>query len=325
MIPPVAHFIWIGREFPYLNFAAVASAAKRGGFSRVVLHHSDDLSHAPWWRALHASSTVECRRISPGKLVERICGAELARRYAFLSAPAALTNVLRVAILLEEGGVYLDLDTVTVKALTPLREASSFFCGSEHVAFPASLEGSKNPLRWAAALARTGLRDLTRRSANGVDWFHEIRSLYPLAANNAVLGAEPGHPFLRELCGRMLALTDQQYQRRYALGTSLLQHALRETACSRVTLHPPSYFYPLGPELSEHWFRFDSAARLEDVLTENTYVVHWYASVRTKSIAPQVDPAWVERHRDRQLLSALLVRALGTELLGAFPHEERAA
>jgi hypothetical protein len=41
-------------------------------------------------------------------------------------------------------------------------------------------------------------------------------------------------------------------------------------------------------------------------------VVHWYASVRTRKVAPLVDPSSVQRHGQRQLLSALLQRALPT-------------
>lgn len=330
MIPALAHFVWIGADFPWLNFAALASAAKHGGFSRVVLHHTHDLSHAPWWRALHTWPSIECRRIDPRKLLERSAGTRLVDRYASLSAPAARTNMLRIGILLEEGGVYLDLDTVTIKDLGALRRESSFFCGSEPIAFPASLERSKNPLRWATAFLRTGVRDLARRSRHGVEWFRRIQTWYPRAANNAVVGAAPKHPFLLELCERMLALSDAQSQRRYALGTSLLQHALAETTCENLVVHPPSAFYPLGPELSQHWFRLDSTADLQRVLSDDTYVVHWYASVRTKEVAPRINPAWVERHRHEQLLSALLFEAMGKGLIPhrnerEFPREEHAA
>lgn len=322
MIPAVAHFIWIGSDFPWLHFAALASAAKNGGFSRVVLHHSDDLSHAPWWRALGGLGNVESRRLSPARLIERVGGSALVARYSALAERAAQSNVLRVAILLQEGGVYLDLDTVTTKSLTSFRQTSSFFCGAERIAFPASLERSKNPLPWASAFLRTSLRDLARRSAHGVHWFRRVQHLYPLAANNAVLGATPNHPFVHELCQRMLALSERESLRRYALGTSLLQHALHETTSSEIVVHPPAAFYPLGPELSQHWFRMDGRARLDDVLDANTHVVHWYASVRTRNIAPSINPAWVERHRHQQLLSALLSRALGAEL---FPVAREAA
>ena len=313
MIPATAHFIWIGAEFPWLNYAAVASSVRNGGFDRVVLHHTDDLSSAPWWHALSKHPQVERRRIAPEDVLGRAGGRELLELYASLGAPAARANMLRIAILLEEGGVYLDLDTVTTQSLLPLREASAFFCGAERIAFPATLENSKHPGRWGAALLRTGVRDLTRRAANGVRWFRRIEHLYPLAANNAILGAAQGHPFLSQLLRRMVSLPRRVSVRRYALGTSLLQHALAQNPSDALVVHPPEVFYPLGPELSQHWFRLDGSARLAEVLTPATHVVHWYASVRTRELVPTVTPRWVERNRERQLLSSLLFQALPDE------------
>jgi hypothetical protein len=314
MIPPAAHFIWIGQKFPWLNWAALASAQKNGGFARICLHHSHDLSRTPWWRKVRELSQVECRRLEPAAELERAAGPRLVDRYRALSAPAAQANVLRVALLLHYGGVYLDLDTVTIQSLAPLRRQSSFFCGEERLAFPARLQRSPEPLAFAAALLRTSVRDLARRSARGLSWFPYIEHLYPTAANNAVLGAEAEHPFLHELCARMLELSPRQSQRRYALGTTLLQHALAETRIAGLGLHPPEVFYPLGPELSSHWFRLRPRAALDDVLTSSTRVVHWYASVRTRELAPRIDPDWVNQHRERQLLSALLLRALDSRL-----------
>lgn len=314
MIPATAHFIWIGREFPWLNWAALASAQRNGGFERVLLHHTDDLSSAPWFRELRQHPQIECRRLNADAELERAAGTKLVARYRTLSAPAARANVLRVALLLNHGGVYLDLDTVTTQSLTPLRRESAFFCGAERLAFPAALSHSRSPSAWAAALLRTTARDVARRSTHGVRWFERIVHLYPTAANNAVLGATAQHPFLHELCERMLALSASESQRRYALGTSLLQHALAESR-AKLTVHPPEVFYPLGPELSEHWFRLDTKAVLDDVLAPTTRVVHWYASVRTLQAAPRVKPDWVRRQAQHQLLSALLQRALG-ECLG---------
>ncbi|MGC4087199.1 MAG: glycosyltransferase [Polyangiaceae bacterium] len=313
MIPASAHFIWIGSEFPWLNWAALASAQRNGGFSRVQLHHTHDLSGMPWFRQLRQAPRVECQRLDVDAELEQAAGARLVDRYRALSAPAAQANVLRVALLLNHGGVYLDLDTVTTQSLTPLREESAFFCGAERLAFPAALSRSRSPSAWAAAYLRSAARDIARRSSHGVRWFERIGHWYPTAANNAVLGAAAQHPFLHELCARMLALSPSESRRRYALGTSLLQHALAENR-AKLSVHPPEVFYPLGPELSEHWFRLDTAATLDDVLAPTTRVVHWYASVRTRRAAPLVEPKWVQRKAQHQLLSALLQRALGESL-----------
>lgn len=314
MIPASAHFIWIGPAFPWLNWVALASAAKNGGFERVVLHHSDDLSSARWWRAARELPLVEMRRLHDEAVVERAGGARLLERYRKLQAPAARANVLRVALLASEGGVYLDLDTVTCRTLEPLRAASGFFCGEERIAFPASLRRSVSPLRWGAAYLRTAVRDVLRRTARGPEWFRAIERHYPAAANNAVVGAAPAHAVLQEMIERMLTFAEGALLRRYALGTALLQNVLADTAADDCIIYPPSTFYPLGPEISEHWFRADTRTLLAAVLLAETRVVHWYASVRTRAFVPVIEPGWVRAQPER-LLSQLLLDALGPEYL----------
>jgi len=315
MIPASAHFVWIGQRFPWLNFAAVASAAQRGGFDRVTLHHTDDLTRESEFQALTKLSSVRCRRIDPASELDSAFGSRLVDLYRRLSAPAARSNLLRLAILATRGGVYLDLDTVTVAELGTLRAETGFFCGSERIAFPASLEQTHSPRAWLGAYARSALRDLVRRSSHAVGAFRRVEALYPAHANNAVLGAEPQHPFLFELCERALALPARDALRRYALGTSLLQRALAEMPRTDLVVHPPDVFYPLPPEISEHWFRADTRALLADALTPRTRVVHWYASVRTRKIVPAFDAAFAQR--SQTLLAELLRRNLSQLSLSA--------
>ncbi|HEU4539056.1 MAG TPA: glycosyltransferase, partial [Polyangiaceae bacterium] len=220
----------------------------------------------------------------------------------------ARANVVRAALLAAEGGVYLDTDTVTVAPLDPLRAEASFFCGLERLVFPGELKRSRSPARWGAALARTALRDLCRRAPDGWRHFRRVERHYPTAANNAVLGAEPGHPLLLELLERMAATPPARQTVRFALGTHLLQAVLRDAsgdAARGLRVYEPPAFYPLGPEISEHWFRFTDRPRLAEVLLPDTRVVHWYASVRTAGVVDRIDPAYVRANAGRQLFSAL--------------------
>ena len=73
-----------------------------------------------------------------------------------------------------------------------------------------------------------------------------------------------------------------------------------------LTIQEPQVFYPLPPEISEQWFCMGRDARLNAVLSANTRVVHWYASVRTKSRVVLIDPTYVREHREHQLYSALV-------------------
>jgi len=122
MIPRTAHFIWFGAAFPWVHILAMRSAAARGGFERIVLHHSDDLDDTPWWGEAAATPGFSARRIDEAALF-RASGADgeaLFGVYRDLEKPEARANMLRAAILAAEGGVYLDMDTITVASFEDL-------------------------------------------------------------------------------------------------------------------------------------------------------------------------------------------------------------
>lgn len=316
MIPGTAHFIWFGAEFEWVHALAVRSAARVGGFERVVLHHDRDLSHTAAWADLGRIPSFEARRLD-GPALTRLFGRlgpsgdALARVFAQLDAPAARANVLRALILAVEGGVYLDLDTITVRSLEPLRAAHAAFCGEETLAWPISLGRNGGIAGHVGALVRDGVRDVYRRLPGGWRGFRRVAPLYPTAANNAVLGAEPGHPMLGRLLAGMLAVPESRRRVRCALGTHLLQATLADRREGDLAVLPPRVFYPLGPELSAHWFRIRRRLpALDQVLSPDTRVVHWYASVRTKHIVPHIDADYVRAHATRQLFSALALAEL---------------
>lgn len=316
MIPNLAHFIWFGAQLPWVHALALRSAARNGGFDRLILHHADELASTPVWPELLAIPGFEARRIDASAL-DRMFAAlgsgadELRTIYAQLRAPAARANVLRALILAVEGGVYLDLDTITVRSLEPLRRDHGAFCGAEHLVWPAAVRRAKGLAVRLQGLARAGVRDLHRRLPGGWRSFRAFEHLYPTAANNAVLGATPGHAFVRRLIDGMIAVPEQRRFVRFALGTHLLQDTLAHAREPDLAVLPPRVFYPLGPEISEHWFRIRrELPPLEQVIGPDTRVVHWYASVRTQKLVPRIDAAYVRAHAKRQLFSALALRVL---------------
>ncbi|HQU15598.1 MAG: glycosyltransferase [Gammaproteobacteria bacterium] len=314
-IPPIAHFVWFGRSFPWLNWLAVRSAADRGGYEQVILHHADDLSGAQYFVDLLRTPRVKCVHLDYLELVDRVIGVaprivEVAKWAA--DRPAMQSDLARMALLWIYGGVYLDVDTVTVAPLDALRAAGGVFCGRERLVWPGVVRASRNPLVFGAAVLRSVTRDLLRRHPRGWRHFRRIEHWFPTAANGAVLGAAPGHPFLAELLGRAGALRPEDLVRsRNALGPELLQDALRgagAAAATDIRVLPPEVFFPLGPEISEHWFRVHPPGkrpRLEEVLYPDTRVVHWYGSVRAREIMRVFDARYVRAHRDRQLLAEL--------------------
>ena len=297
MIPSTAHFIWFGTALPWAHALALVSAAQRGGFDRVVLHHEDALTSTPWWGWLGEHDAFEARRLDAQALLGAVpdLGGRLADLFAELKQPAARANMVRAAILASEGGVYLDLDTVTLTDFDAIRARGGFFCGLETIAWPAHVRTSRNPIAWAGALARGGWRDLHRRAPDGWRRFRRAERRYPKAANNAVVGSEPGHAFVCALLDGMLALSPERQRVRFALGTHLLRQTLASAKTPGVIVYPPSVFYPLGPEISEHWFRSGSGPASE-MVHDDTVVVHWHASVRTREIVPRIDPAWVQEN-----------------------------
>ncbi|HEX6272433.1 MAG TPA: glycosyltransferase [Polyangiaceae bacterium] len=305
MIPGRAHFVWLGERLPFVYALAAASAAKRGGFERVLFHHTDLLDREPAFAFLARAPHVETRLLDPIAAVEQAGGARLVDCYRELEQPAARSNVLRAALLREQGGVYLDTDTVTLASLSRLRHRGGFFCGEERLVFPKP----RGP-RWASrldprALGRTLARDVCRRLPSGYRHFRRIEHLYRTAVNNAVLGAEPRHPFVEELVVRMATLPRSDRRVRYALGVHLLQSAVAEWRGGGLYVEPPEVFYPLGPEISEHWFREQRGLDLAEVVTPRTLVVHLYASVRIREKLDRVSPAWVRSHARSEPFSAL--------------------
>jgi len=318
MIPSVAHFVWLGHSLPWMLAVALQAARARGGFDRVILHHTDALDGESLRTCARQLTAAELCRIEPETILANSTarGSELVGLWRRLTTPAARSNVLRLAILALQGGVYLDTDVIAVRPFLPLLDAG-LFCGSEHIALPAKLSRSRNPLSWARAVVRLGVRDVLRRVPNGHRWFRAVEARYPAEVNNAVIGAEPGHPFVASLLDAMLRMPTAWQTVRFALGPHLLGSELERQKPGDVWVHPPGVFYPLPPEISQHWFRVRPTARLDDVLSPRTVAVHWYASVRTRRLLSYVDADYVRRNADRQLWSALVASLVDRGYEGA--------
>jgi hypothetical protein len=312
-IPGVAHFVWFGQEFLWVHLLAIRSAVLRGEFERVVLHHADDLRESPWWDELQALPRFEARRLQPQGLLEHAGGGPLVDVFRDLVEPAGMANVVRAALLWVEGGTFLDADTVTLQSFSPLLVPGGAFCGVEHIIKPyGTLRDPSIPTRALMTLRRAA-RSALREVPGGWRVFRRIERLYPAAVNNAVLGSEARHPFVGALVEGMVRLPRERRRARYALGTHLLQETVERYRLGGLRILAPHVFYPLGPEISLHWFRVTRSAPLADVICPETRLVHWYASVRTKAIVSAIDPPYVHAHAATQLFSALALPFVGAE------------
>lgn len=248
------------------------SAVILGGFERVVLHHSDDLRTAPWMgEAMKIPGFTE-RQIDEPPLFRAFGGDGdvLLAVYNDLQKPEVRCNMLRVAILAAQGGVYLDMDTITIASFEDILCDGGAFYGRERVVFPRAIRDSRRPDIWAGALARHAFRDVCRRRRDGWRLFRRVEHRYPLAANNAVLGGEAEHPFLTGLLRRMIAMPAARRRIRFSLGNYLLQDAADACIDPAVRALPTETFFPVGPEISEHWFREDSTAGAADLVRPGT-------------------------------------------------------
>jgi hypothetical protein len=315
-IPKIAHFCWIGSRLPWAYAFAVLSAAARGGMDEVILHHTDELENGPVLRALRQTPGTRLSRTDPRAclasvqatlgLAERLTGL-----YDRLSSPVMRADLLRAAILHSQGGVYLDLDTLTVAPLQPLLGVPQFI-GLEYIVWPHWVRSSRSPLVWARHLTLDVMRKAMRRAPQGWRVFRLVQELYFRGVNNAVMGGVPGAPLFEVYLRAMAALPPARLVEPYALGPDLLQEILDRDPPPGLTIHAPEVFYPLPPEISEHWFRPcpDAEAVLGAVLSPDTRVVHWYASVRSRSRVAQISPGYVRAHRHGQLYSALVSATL---------------
>jgi hypothetical protein len=308
-IPARAHFCWIGTRLPWAYAFAVLSAAQRSELPEIVLHHTDVLEEDAALAALKQTPRVRLSRIDPIACLmqagQKLAVADgLTLIYRRQTNPAARIDILRAAILYLEGGLYLDMDTITTSSLLPLLDTRQFV-GSEFIIWPHFARTSRSPALWARSLTLDLIRKMMRRMPQGWKLFRLVEHFCYRGINNAVMGAEASSPLFEDYLRAMLTLPQERQIQPYAVGPDLLQEVVGRYARGDLTIQEPHVFYPLPPEISEHWFRIGRNVKLDAVLLAETRVVHWYASVRTKSRVPLIDPDYVRDHRERQLYSAL--------------------
>ncbi len=317
-IPAKVHFVWIGPALPWAYVFAVLSAAARGEMDEVILHHTDELAAGPELAALRAAKGVRLQRDDPRALL-RDAGARLGLNdkltmlYDGLASPVQRADVLRAAILYLQGGIYLDLDTVTIASLQPLLTAPQFV-GTEYIVWPHWVRASRSPFVWARHLALDVLRKALRVLPGGWRGFRLVEGWYFPGVNNAVMGAAPGASLFAAYLRAMVELPVARRTQPYALGPDLLQALVGQFPAQALIIHQPGVFYPLPPEISEHWFRpargLALGGTLRRALRPETLLVHWYASIRSKPYMAQMSPGYVRAHAKTQLYSALVCTAL---------------
>lgn len=309
MIPPRVHFCWVGPNLPWAYAFAVLSAAGRGGLPEVILHHTHTLDGAGA-QALAAEPRVRLSKIEPiACLLEAGetlgLGDALAALYRRLDSNVMRSDILRAAILHRHGGIYLDLDTLVTASLLPLLDVPQFV-STEFIVWPRHIRASRSPSVLARPIALDLSRKLLRRTPQGWRLFRRLERYCFRGLANGAMGAAPEAPLLADYLRAMPGAVTGGKPQPYALGPDLLHDVVARYRGNDLTLHEPHVFYPLPPEISAHWFRTGRHIRLDAVLTAETRVAHWYASVHTRPEVALISPDYVRRRRHTQLYSALV-------------------
>ncbi len=130
-IPKIMHFIWLGsQKFPKSSIENVKGWIDQHPGWRVKFW--TDIGHAA------PDDRMEIRSLDLFPL------DELKENYLRSHNFGERSQILRYAILLREGGIYVDHDLVCLKSIEELQVAHDFFCGME-VLGPTTLTSSVNP------------------------------------------------------------------------------------------------------------------------------------------------------------------------------------
>ena len=122
MIPNKLHYVHLsrgGREWKLHHYLSVKSAHIRGGFDSITVW-VDDEPNGKWWDL--TKKLVNTIKVDPPT---EIFGKPITQQ-------AHKSDVLRLQILIEYGGVYVDTDTIFVKPFTSLLD-NKFVLGQQGI------------------------------------------------------------------------------------------------------------------------------------------------------------------------------------------------
>lgn len=281
---PRLHFVWMGR-LPYFARLAIESAAVVMPDAEITLHVHGGIHRNMHIDRLLRSTAITIDQVSVPELFEHCAaGADpYIRLIAGLRSPAAISNLLRLAILHRDGGVYLDTD---ILMLRPVHDPTDHgaFVGREwvweqnqrRVSGHDTVRDRMDVAVWATDWA---LRRLDARIARG-GWGIASRPPAPqrsrLQVNNAVIGAPSGSRFVERALDTAL---DVDPTVRFALGPTLLD-AVSTAGPRDVQVLPPSRFYAVPPA---HSFRYFEDESLE--LPCDAQIMHVVASNHRRLLA----------------------------------------
>lgn len=291
IVPPRAHFLWTGPGFGLCHRLAIESLLLTNPELDAVLHLieeevEEESGESPRREsrnrdlaALHANPRVTVLERTPRQILSGCAdAAALLATYARIPprAASAQSNLLRYAILWQEGGIYLDLDVLVVRSLAPLR-ARECTLGAELVWRADEARVATGFAPWMLAPGAAFAADLALRRAEAAlrlsapprcHRFLERRWSHT-QPNNAVIAAAPRARFVAALLARAPHVDARV---RFRLGPTLVTEVARQRP-ETVELLPPEHLYFVPPSQS---FRFFRDARL--ALPPQALLLHYVSS-----------------------------------------------
>ncbi|MGQ0738905.1 MAG: glycosyltransferase [Bacteroidota bacterium] len=221
MIPNILHFVFGmapdfgGKPFSLIHYLAVKSAVELNKPTAAIFHYQYE-PQGEWWRK--AKPLLTLNKINAP---ENIMGNQLCH-------VAHKADVVRLQALKETGGIYLDLDTISVKPLTDLLD-HSFVIGQE-------LKAVWAPKNWRQRLKyKFGLIKKNKESSTGLC--------------NAVLLSERNSAFVNLWLEEYKSFRSQGRDRYWNEHSVLVPQQLADRHPEKlVQLNPYTFHYPLYDE-----------------------------------------------------------------------------
>ena len=150
MIPNIVHFVYI-KERPWKlhHYLSVKSAVQRSGADKVKIW-LDEEPDGEWWDKTKPLVTVQKVK-PPTEIFDKP-----------ITQPAHKSDVIRLQVLIQEGGIYADTDIIFLKSFQPLLD-NEFVMGQQGVngnegLCPATMLGAPNSRfakQWLAGFQTT--------------------------------------------------------------------------------------------------------------------------------------------------------------------------
>jgi len=296
MIPNRVFFIWFGNRLPWATGLAILSAKQVQNPEEILLYVDSEIS-GDGYDLIKDTPGITLKKIDESLFSDLNDNGLIWRLFQKFKKPALKSDLLRFALVYKYGGVYLDTDIIAIKPWNDLLQYKGF-CGLEAVAFPADLYTSSNPFRYLFAGKLYLWRLLCAYIPQGWKIFRPTEKFFRYSANGAILGSEPKNKIIEDFFAKIGELKEKDFSVPACIGPHIVQKVTKNKSSENMEVLPSTYFYPLGPDISLHYFHKSSAKHLDKILSPQTRIVHWYNSVEKKYLHRQVDKKWIEEYQN---------------------------